>query len=154
MAKVAAFFLLVVSIPILALATGYQKPVANASTTAQLPSIRACNASELTTLSSFLVEMVDWMDTLNTAANTGDTSEFLDAAVEMENYWYQESPDIPYCAQGVHTRLLLDRVVANFALAAYALAAFELDNVDVYMDRLNDSSDDLATYSRILEGYQ
>jgi hypothetical protein len=155
MHKIVVILLATVAILGFSLAATHQAETPEAKAAAQIPSIRACTTSaEFMAITDFLTTMTDYLDEINRAAEAFDLEGLLDAALEMETYWYEESPDMPYCAQGVHTRLLIDRIVINYALAAYALNDLDTDRAERYTERGTAASRDLVTYGNILSGYQ
>jgi hypothetical protein len=153
MRKRAVFVLGLIAVLSLTFAPAQQADVSEADETQQLPNIDSCTSGQLASITLVLQEMVVWMDELSVITTTGNPDAVLSVALEMEAYWYEESPDIPYCAQGVHSRLLIDRVVANYTLTAYALANWDTDQADIFLDRLDASITDLGIYADILSTY-
>ncbi len=123
-------------------------------TPAQLPSIRACTASELNTITAYLTDVTTDYSNLQVALDSFDLDEVKELAVELHRNWYETSPDIPYCAQGVHTRLLVDRAIEVTALAGLSMYYGDFELALEYSDLIEAASADLGTYGRILGNYQ
>ncbi|MBN1202981.1 MAG: hypothetical protein JXJ20_14115 [Anaerolineae bacterium] len=133
--------------------SSHQISLSNANAAAALPSIRACTSSELDLITIAIEDVNGDMNDLTEAINDFDLSGMGNRAVDMHLNWYQSSPDIPYCAQGVHTRLLIDRVIEVMALAAITMSYGDYELGAEYADLIDAAAQDLITYGQILGSY-
>ncbi len=120
---------------------------------AQLPSIRACTVAELNIILEYVNDVNEQLNDFTAAIEAVDLDEMYDLGVAMHRDWYDNSPDIPYCAQGVHTRLLIDRMIEATVLAAITMYHGDFDLASEYAQMLGDTGQDLVTYSEILSSY-
>lgn len=126
---------------------------ANVDAAAALPNIRACTTSELSTIMVAIVDVNADLDDLNAAINAMDLDGVGDRAIEMHRNWYEASPDIPYCAQGVHTRLLVDRMIEVVTIAGLTMSYGDYSRGSEYADLIDAAAQDLITYGQILDSY-
>lgn len=119
-----------------------------------LPSIPACTMAQLDEIMLLLQGTTIDIDSMNEALDEFDLDLAFSSAMELHRNWFEDSPNMPYCAQGVHTRLLVDRAIEAMVISVLALRANELDIADEYIELITLSSQDLITYGEILSTYE
>lgn len=128
-------------------------PASAHSRAAQPPSIPACTDIQFAAMTGFITDAGDDMQALSDAMNAFDLDKVKETAITLHTNWFEASPDMPYCAQAVHTRLLMDRTIEALTIGALLTVDLDLDNAAIYNDMLTTTLDDLTTYQQIIQSY-